>query len=75
MEAIVTTVFKVLAAYLVIGLVFSIYFLTRGITQVDKASKGSSWFTRLLFFPGVVVFWPLFLDRTLKGDSSESLKK
>ncbi|MEM7571625.1 MAG: hypothetical protein AAF433_01940 [Bacteroidota bacterium] len=75
MEAIIVTISKVLVAYLLVGLVFSVYFLSKGIFKVDKDSKGSSWLTRLLFLPGTLIFWPLFLDRLLKGDSSESLKK
>ena len=61
---------NVLAVYAAIGLLFSVVFLTAGISWVDAASKGSGIGFRLIILPGVLALWPLMLKRWIQGKGS-----
>jgi len=50
-----------LAGYLVLGLVFALIFVTRGVAAIDPAASGMPRLVRLLIVPGVAVLWPLML--------------
>lgn len=45
--------------YLMIGLVFSIAFITIGAPRLDRAVQGSSRMFRVLLIPGSALVWPL----------------
>lgn len=64
-EAIVGTI----AGYLVIGLVFALAFVTRGLAVIDPAARGMPWLARLLIVPGVASLWPLMLWKWLTRKS------
>lgn len=53
------------AAYLAAGIVFTIPFITRGITRIDEGAAGSGLGFRLIIIPGVIVFWPVLLKKWL----------
>jgi hypothetical protein len=53
----------VLSAYVAIGIVVAVPFVASGIGKIDPAAKVAPWSFRVLVFPGVVAFWPLFLRR------------
>lgn len=55
--------------YLLAGVIFAVLFLWRGIDKIDDATKGISWKTRALFFPGLVALWPVFLKKWKKSAS------
>jgi len=55
------------ALYLAAGLVFAIFFVTRGVTRIDESAVGSKWGFRLIIIPGTMVFWPLLLRKWLKA--------
>ncbi|RMG21493.1 MAG: hypothetical protein D6730_18170 [Bacteroidetes bacterium] len=67
MEIFVNTCLSILAVYMLIGFVFGLVFVLRGVQQIDAAAKGSSWGFRLLILPGSVAFWPLLLHRWRKA--------
>jgi hypothetical protein len=52
-----------MSAYAMIGALFAIAFLTRGITRVDPVAKGSTRGFKLIVFPGIVALWPVLLQR------------
>lgn len=56
--------------YLAMGLLFSVFFLWKGIEKVDAHTEGAGLVFKLLFFPGMCVFWPLFLKRWFKAKKS-----
>ena len=56
-----------LEAYAVVGLLFAVVFLPRGILRVDPRLEHSPVVVRLLILPGVVAFWPLFARRWARG--------
>jgi hypothetical protein len=51
----------VLAAYALVGVVFAIAFVMRGIERVDPAAHGSGLGFRLLVMPGAAALWPVLL--------------
>ncbi len=53
----------VVEIYTGFGLLFSIWFVTRGVTIVDESASGSGVLFRLLLIPGTTVFWPLLAKR------------
>ena len=52
---------SVAGVYAAIGLVFALFFVTRGVTRIDPTAIGGSTGFRILILPGVVAFWPLLM--------------
>ena len=52
-----------LAAYLVLGVLFALAFVTRWARRVDPDAAAGSLGFRLLIFPGAVALWPLLVRR------------
>jgi hypothetical protein len=53
--------------YALAGVVFAVAFLPRAIVNMDAGLRGAPVAVRLLIFPGVVAFWPLFAWRWMTG--------
>lgn len=47
-----------LQAWLGVGFVFAVAFVTWGLQRVDPASVGAGWGLRLLLVPGAALLWP-----------------
>lgn len=60
----------IIVIYLLTGLFFGLFFITRGIYQVDEAAEGTGWGFRLLILPGVIALWPVLLQKWLKSTSA-----
>ena len=60
---IIVTVVEIYTGF---GLLFSIWFVVRGVTIVDESASGSGVLFRLLLIPGSTVFWPLLAKRCVK---------
>ena len=54
-----------LGAYLGVGAVFALAFITVGVGRIDVAARNMPWSVRILIFPGVVALWPLMLTKWL----------
>jgi hypothetical protein len=54
-------------AYLVVGVIFSIFFYRKGLNSLDENASGSTIGFKLIIFPGVVVFWPFLLLNWKRG--------
>ena len=67
MEKFISIGLAIFGIYLLIGVLFSIAFLFKGLGKVDPGTKGSSFFFKVLLFPGLVFFWILFLPKWLKS--------
>jgi hypothetical protein len=65
MVLIVEIILIAVALYLVAGIVFAIFFVSRGVTQIDEGAKGSGLVFRILIIPGSAVFWPILLKKWL----------
>ena len=72
MENIVLILINIAGLYLLLGLVFTLLFLWKGLTKVDEGAKGTSWFFKLLIFPGMCLFWVLFLRKWIKSARKSS---
>jgi hypothetical protein len=51
--------------YLLLGLVFSVYFLVKVVPTIDEAAQGTSLSFKLIILPGCIVFWPILLRKYL----------
>ena len=56
--------------YAVAGLLFALAFLPRGVVRVDERLHESPVSVRVLLFPGIAAFWPLFAWRWATGQSA-----
>lgn len=45
--------------YLLAGVIFAIFFLSKGIGKVDASVHGSGFGFRMIIFPGTVALWPV----------------
>ncbi len=55
----------IVAAYLAVGALFGVVFVSLGIGRLDPAAMGSGLGFRLLMLPGAVALWPALLLRVL----------
>jgi uncharacterized membrane protein HdeD (DUF308 family) len=63
----VATVFVFLFyAYLAIGLVFAVWFVTSGVNRLDESMRHSPKGVRVLLVPGSVLLWVVLLKKCLK---------
>ena len=60
--------------YGLLGLVFSLPFLMKGIGRLDENTKGASILFRILITPGIVLFWPVLLWRWMEKERQQSAK-
>ncbi|MCI5081832.1 MAG: hypothetical protein MRY78_09075 [Saprospiraceae bacterium] len=67
MELVAIILVNALMLYLSIGFFFAIPFVIGGVQKIDKGAAGSSWFFRVLIFPGVMAFWPFLLKKWIKA--------
>ncbi|MEP5611946.1 MAG: hypothetical protein ABJP45_06835 [Cyclobacteriaceae bacterium] len=65
-EIIVDIVLLLMGIYLMLGLLFSIYFLAKGAAKFDEDTKGSPWHFKLIIFPGIVLLWSILLFKTIR---------
>ena len=58
-----------LGVYLALGILFAVYFVSRGVARMDPVAKAVPLGFRLLIFPGSVALWPLLARNLLyRGD-------
>jgi hypothetical protein len=61
---------EVVAGYGVVGAVFAVAFVTRGIQRIDPVAEHAPVGFRLIVMPGAAAFWPLLLVRWIRSGSS-----
>ena len=52
-----------LGLYGLIGALFGVAFVSRGLARVDAAAANAGWGVRLLLWPGAAALWPWLLPR------------
>ncbi|MDN5203391.1 hypothetical protein QQ008_18535 [Fulvivirgaceae bacterium BMA10] len=72
MTTILSYIFALLGIYLLIGLIFSIIFVTKLVGQMDENAKGTGIGFRLIILPGAIALWPLLFKRWRKSKRSTS---
>ena len=53
--------------YLLLGVLFALVFVIKGVGRVDPVARAGTWGFRLLILPGATALWPLLAWRWLKG--------
>ncbi len=53
--------------YLGLGLLFALFFVTKGAGKIDPTAKAGTPGFRLLIIPGTMAFWPLLAKRWWQG--------
>ncbi len=56
----------VVLIYMLLGVLFVIPFLIKGISKVDEGTHGGTKGFKIIIIPGVIVFWPLLLRKWMK---------
>ena len=64
-----------LLIYAVVGIGFSLYFVTRGVARVDPTAHGAPVGFRILIFPGSAALWPVLLAKTLRGPHASAAQQ
>ncbi len=63
MESLVSTALSAIAIYAAIGVLFALWFVSRGHRRLDAAAI--SFWGRLMILPASAALWPLLLVRAL----------
>lgn len=58
------------AAYLGLGALFALAFVTVGAGRIDRAARGAPWGFRALIFPGAAALWPVLLVKWVRARST-----
>ncbi|MEO8505883.1 MAG: hypothetical protein ABI609_18450 [Acidobacteriota bacterium] len=58
------------AVYGLLGLLFAVPFVWRGVDRIDSSAHGAGWGFRIVVVPGVILLWPLLLERWQRARSS-----
>ena len=66
MNFMVEIVLIIVLIYLLLGIVFVIPFLMKGLTKVDEGAHGGTIGFKIIIIPGVIVFWPVLLRKWRK---------
>jgi hypothetical protein len=53
--------------YLILGMLFVVPFLVKGMTKVDKGAHGGTIGFKIIIMPGVIVFWPTLMSKWVKA--------
>lgn len=53
--------------YLLVGLLFALWFVFKGVQKLDSGMDGAKWNLRLLLLPGAVLLWPVLIRKYLKN--------
>ena len=56
----------IVVVYLLLGVLFVIPFLIKGLAKVDEGTHGSTIGFKIIIIPGVVVFWPFLLKKWMR---------
>lgn len=67
MIATATIATQLFIGYALVGAVFGVFFILRGVGKLDVNAAHGTWGFRLIILPGVATFWPWLLLRWLRG--------
>ena len=64
---IAVTLLILLAVFLVCGVLFTFFFIARGLEKIDEEAASSTWGFRMIIIPGCILLWPLLLRKWIKA--------
>jgi hypothetical protein len=70
----VEVILIIVLIYLLLGVLFVILFLINGLTKVDAGAHGGTIGFKIIIIPGVIVFWPVLLNKWIKANATETQK-
>jgi hypothetical protein len=70
---IVAIILYIVTIYLVLGFLFMIPFIIKGVNKIDEDAPGSSIGFRVIIIPGVIVFWIVLLKKWIKANQKKTL--
>jgi hypothetical protein len=72
---IVICILTTIAVYLCCGIIFSFFFISKGLNVIDPdGTHGSSAGFKIIIIPGVIVFWWLLLKKWMKTTPNPKLE-
>jgi hypothetical protein len=71
----VQVILIIVLIYLLLGMLFVIPFLVKGLTKVDEGAHGGSIGFKIIIIPGVIAFWPMLLNKWMRANATEARKK
>ncbi len=71
MEGLVNICLWLAAAYLLVGLIFYLVCLVRGMQTIDPDTMGAPVSFRLIIAPGVIILWPALVGKWRTKKPSE----
>ncbi len=72
MEIFIQVFLSLFGVYCAIGLLFGIYFFTKGAAKLDELIPESKWTVRLLLIPGAIGLWPVLLVKIIAKSKIKS---
>lgn len=75
LENLANSLVTIFYAYVALGALFAITFLTIGIARIDHEAQGSGLGFRLMIAPGAIALWPLLAYRWFTGITEPPLQK
>ncbi len=63
----IEAVLIIVLIYLLLGVLFVIPFLMKGLTKVDEGAHGGTIGFKIIIIPGVIVLWPVLLKKWMKN--------
>jgi len=60
----------IVAVYLLVGVLFVIPFLMKGLNKIDEGTHGSTIGFKIIIIPGVIVLWPVLLSKWMRRPPS-----
>lgn len=70
-EPVATAVVLAALIYALLGVVFAVYFVTRGAGRIDSVALGGTLSFRILIFPASAALWPWLLRRCLATPATQ----
>jgi len=55
----------ILGVYLLLGVCFALWFITKGVERIDKVAADSDWKPKILWFPASAALWPILMKKCL----------
>ena len=65
----------IVAIYLLIGVLFVVPFLMKGLNKIDEGAHGSTIGFKIIIIPGVIVFWPVLVSKWMKKTLNHKVTK
>ncbi len=65
-EVAVDILLLLMGTYLVLGFLFSFYFILKGASKMDEDVEGSPWHFKLIIWPGAVLLWVVLLRKLIR---------